>query len=451
MSNRSRFLPTLSTNLQVTAESAFIDRFQLEIGDWAIFGPETSICSALTAFSQSNVLTAHGEVVPLFNGHIVDSLYAMRKLKFTTNPNNDNISRAAALISGAVRQAQWRFSETSKQPGESARVEFSTQLNLTRFIQAQHLKKRSPLHRPNLAASYVLAIDPDEDWYSDEIPLLPATNLIIGPAQKYAYALKRTRSAQFSRYLNLVKGMLNRVLADAFDGEEATFQRFPAYALKEIEFYWEFDSSNPIDYVQSIRPSIMAGHDNVSEDVYAFEQASFNIQGQSPCLTVRITRDTKIKIYAKTNRRVRFEVTLKNDAINRAAKKGISSPTAGRRTSATSRALVEMVPLLAEEAAQRTNSVLQSIATSPVAKSSFTALQFVHAIAQACETPHESETVIAALTTFGRISLQNNDPLRDIVHTLRDRGILRNTKPRSKVYVVTEKYREPLGRLRQFR
>lgn len=442
MSRRSLFLPTLTPETVVNAEAAFIDRFQIDIGDWALFGADTSIFSALTAFSQSNVLTGHGEVVPLFNGHLVDSLYAMRKLKFSTNPDTDNMSRATALVSGAVKQAQWRFSSTSRQPDETARITFSTQLNLTRFIQAQHLKRRSPLGRPNLAAGYVLAIDPDESWYTDEVPLIPATNVIIGPSQKYAYALKRTRTAQFSRYLDLVKGMLNRVVANAFDGEEATFQRFPAYALKEIEFYWEFDTPNPIDYVESIRPALFAANNSVSEDRYDFEQASFEIQGQSPCLTVRITSDTKIKIYAKTNRRVRFEVTLKKAAISRAA---------GQRTTTTSKAMADMIPALAQEAAQRTNVLLQSIATSPTPRSSFTAVSLVHAITRVCNTPHESEAVIAALTTFGRITLQNHDPLRYVVHILRDRGILTNTRPRSKVYVVTDEYREPLERLRRFR
>jgi hypothetical protein len=304
------------------------------------------------------------------------------------------------------------------------------------------LKKRSPLDRPRLAAGYVLAIDPEESWYTDEAPLIPATNIIIGPRQKYAFALKKSQSAHLSRYLNLIKGMLNRVVSTSLIGEDATHIRFAAYSLKEIEFYWEFDSNNPIDYVESIRPIIMATNENVSEAMYDIHQTQYNLQGQSPCLTVRLTRDIKIKIYAKTNRRVRFEVTLKQDAINRAA---------GRRTASTSKALINMVPQLAQEAAGRLNMLLQSIAASPAPKSTFTSVQLIYAITRACNTPYESETIIAALTTFGRIALQNNDPIKDVIHILRDRGILRNLKMRSKIYVVTDEFTEPLERLRQFR
>ncbi|MFT6535230.1 MAG: hypothetical protein ACJAQU_000118 [Loktanella salsilacus] len=366
----------------------------------------------------------------------------MQKMKFTTNPNKDNISQNAALVSGAVKQTQWRYSKTSKRPNETTRVTFATQLNLTRFIQAQRLKRRSPLNRPNLAAGYVLAINPEESWYTDEVPLIPATNVIIGPREKYAFALKKSQSAHLSRYLNLVKGMLNRVVSQSLVGEDATYERFAAYSLKEIEFYWEFDSTNPIDYVESIRPNIIATNENVGESLYEIQQTQYDLRGQSPCLTVRLTRDIKLKIYAKTNRRVRFEVTLKQDAINRAA---------GRRTTTSSKALIDMVPQLAEEAASRVNTLLQSIAAPPAPPSTFTSVQLIHAITRACNTPYESETIIAALTTFGRIALQNNDPMKDIIHTLKDRGILRNLKSRSKVYVATDVFKEPLERLRQFR
>jgi hypothetical protein len=366
----------------------------------------------------------------------------VRKLKFRTNPKSDNVTQVAALISGAVKQTQWRFSKVSKQPGETMRITFATQLNLTRFIQAQRLKLRSRLDRPSVAAGYVLAIDPDLTWYTDEAPLIAATNLIIGPSQKYAFALKKKQSEHLSLYLSLISGMLDGVVSDAFVDEAATYEKFSAYALKEIELYWEFDSNNPIDYVEGIRQNVMGANANVSEVYYGIQNLQFDVQGQSPCLTIHITRDTKLKIYAKTNRRVRFEVTFKKDAINRAAE---------RRTSKTLKELVGKLPRLAEEAAKRVNAFLQSIAAVPAPKSSFTSVQLIHAIAKACKTAHESEAVIAALVTYGRLTIQNHDPLKDIVHSLKDRGVLRNLKPRSKVYVVTNHYDEPLLRLRHLR
>jgi hypothetical protein len=407
-----------------------------------LFGSPDAICSALTSFSAAQVETTEGEVLPLFNGHIVENLYGLRKLKFRTNPKSDSTTRSAALISGSVQQATWRYSATSRQVGETARIVFATQLNLTRFIQAQALKKTKRISQPKLASGYVLGIEPDEKWYVNEFPLVPATNLIIGDFTKYAFALKQPRSVQLHRYLRIVRGLLSRVMSDAFSGEIATFKRFPNYSLKEIEFYWEFDQTNPIDYVVSLRPNVIAASEHFSERSFSVEDIEFRLNGQSPCLKVHLTRNILIKVYAKTNRRVRFEVTLKSDAINKVT---------GSRTSSTLDQLILKVPFLAEEAATRLNSLLQSIAGTPTPKSSFTAMQLLHEIAAACDTPFVSETVVSALVTFGRITPHNNDPLLQTIHRLRDRGVLRNLRQRSKVYVVTDEFSEPLERLRQFR
>lgn len=442
MSARTDFLPSLTSKTRVSADAAFIDRIQLDIGEWALFGPQDSICAALTAFSHSSVQTAHGEILPLFNGHIVENLYGIRKLKFNGNPNTDSTNKAKSLVSGSVKLANWRFSKTAKQPNELARITFATQLNLTRFTQAQHLKRRSRLDRPRLVAGYVLAIDPDQSWYADEAPLRPATNLIIGSDQKYRFALKQTRPQQLSRYLKLVRGMLSRVMLDAFQGERATYERFAGYSLKEIEFYWEFNEPNPIDYVEGLRTALMGAGENFSERIYKVDQVSFELQGQSPCLKVRVTRDIQIKVYAKTNRRVRFEVTLKNDAINRAV---------GSRTTVSLSRLVEKIPDLSTQAAIRLNDLLQSIETIPPPKSSLSSVQLLHAITRAADDPHIGEAIIASLVTYGRITPHNNDLLRDTIQRLVKLGILRNKKHRSKIYVVTDEYLAALQRLREFR
>lgn len=285
-SPRSRFLPPLLPSTQVKADEAHIDRLQLDIGEWALFGATDPICSALTSFSAAQVETTEGEVLPLFNGHVVESIHGLRKLKFRTNPKTDSTIKSAALVSGAVQQVNWRYSATSRRPNETTRISFATQLNLTRFLQAQVLKKTRRISQPKLAASYVLGIEPDAKWYTNEYPLLPATNLIIGDFTKYAFALKQPRTVQLHRYLRLVMGLLGRVMANAFDGEEASFERFPSYSLKEIEFYWEFDHASPIDYVVSIRPDVIAASVIFSERIFQYNDITLEIKGQSPCLKV---------------------------------------------------------------------------------------------------------------------------------------------------------------------
>lgn len=440
--NRSDFVRELNANTTVNGSNAFIDRIQLDIGDWALFGSSDQICDALSEFRNAEILSCEGEIVSLFKPRLVESIWNVRGLKFSTNPKSDAFNRASALISGSVELAGWRYRPTGKREGEQARINFLTQLNLTRFVQAQKLKRRTRLDRPQLASDYVMAISPDDAWYKDEIPLRPATNIIIGPNRKYAFALKDERPAQTRQYLNLVLEMLENVIDRAFNGSDAFATHLPYFSLKAIEFYWEFDTDTPIDYILSLRHTIMQHGDDVSDDIYEVENPSLRTVNQSPCLTVRLTKNIKIKAYAKTNRRVRFEVSLKNDAIN---------SHAGPRAHDSIDGIVSLIPALAEEAATRLTPLLQSITAAPPPTGSYTGVQLIYRITQAAENPHVAETIIAALVALGRVAPYGQDKLLKTVQKLAKREVLRTIKPRSPIYVVTDQYRDALNSLRRYR
>ena len=388
---RSDFVRPFPEPMVVTPETAFIDRVQIGIGDWALFGETQSIFSALSDFRNAEVVTHEGEVLQFFTNTIVESFWGIRELNFSANPNTDHLNSASTLVSGSVDYAQWRYRPIGRRDGEQARIAFNTQLNLTRFVQAQRLHARSRLDRPRLVSDFILAIVPEPSWYSEEVPLIPATNLIIGPDKKYAYALKSPRTTQLRRYLRLVRSMLARTVEQAFEGEDATAEELPYYALREIEFYWEFDTPSAIDYVVSLRPVLSAQSDDISERLYDVDQPAFGIRGQSPSFKIKLTQCIAIKIYAKTNRRVRFEVTLKDDAIN---------AHAGPRSSNSIEGIIDLIPLLATEAASRMNPFLQSIAPAPTPPSSFTAVNLMHAITQDAREPYVAEAIISGLTTF---------------------------------------------------
>ncbi|SIT82454.1 hypothetical protein SAMN05421665_1464 [Yoonia rosea] len=441
---RDSFVRSLSAQTQITAENAFIDRIRLDVGDWALSGDTDQICDALTNLREAETYTANGECVQLFNNHIIEAIWNVRGLKFNSNPNRDNLAQNAPLLSGKVDLAMWQYRPVSRQPGEQARIVFETQLNLTRFIQAQRLKRITRLDRPKLASEYILAISPEESWYETETPLRPATNLIIGPNKKYAFALSQSMTQQLEHYLTVACDTLSNVMLEAFDGSRATATHIPYLSLKEIEFYWEFDSDAPIDWVLSMREILAQQSESFGEDMYQTTHPSLQTQNQSPCFTLRMTQFIRIKVYAKTNRRVRFEVKLKENAINN---------TAGRRTHDSIDGVLSMIAPLAQEAAKRLRPVLQSIAAEPQPRGSFTAVELMHQILRASDDPHVSETIIASLVTFGRIAPYNNDPIRHAIKKLKELKvpILRPRIPRSRICVVTDEYRDALASLRLYR
>jgi hypothetical protein len=440
---RSDFVRSLNPDTSVSADSAFIDRIELSIGDWALFGQQDQICSCLNEFHNAERITRNGEVLRVFKGELISHLTDFKKLKFAPNPTTDSLTAATTLVSGTCQTVSWEYNRTPRQPNEQARIRFRTQLNLTRFIQAQNLKRITRLDRPKVAGNHVMEIEPDPRWYADEIPLMPATNMIIGPDRKYAYALQSDTSAQFLRYTFLVRDMLSDIIKRAFSGSTARAVSAPQYTLHAIEFYWEFDQPKAIDYVVGIRPHLLTSSHNITEDQYPLNLPSLQITGQSPSYKIKLTKYMTLKIYAKTNRRVRFEVSIRDADINKFSK--------AKRSAETLNGIALLLPTLAAEAARRVNNFLQSIADVPIPPSDHTALQLLNIISHEARHPYVAETIISALVALGRVALYRNDPLKEAVHRLRDAQVLTTSPPKSAKYVVTEAYREPLARLRQFR
>lgn len=439
---RDAFVRSLTPDTEISGDDAFIDRIQIDIGNWALIGEEDQVLDGLSQLRNTEVVSPDGEPVPLFNNLILERISHVRDLRFRSSSGSGSLNRASPLLAGRCNTAAWRNQSTSRRPGEVARIVFETHLNLTRFVQAQRLKQRTHLARPALASDYVLAISPEESWYTEEALLLPATNVIIGPDKKYARALRHPRTQQLTKYLELTLGTLSRALDMSFAETGAAHEYLPHFNLREIEFYWEFDSDNPVDWVLSMTEAVAQHGMRYGEVIYETQRPLIETQNQSPCLRIGLTRDIDVKIYAKTTRRVRFEVTLSGAAIYNHG---------GRRTHSTIDGLVSLIPALAEEAASRLSPLLQSIAADPPPPGSFTALNLMHLITRASASPHAAEAVIASLVTFGRVSPYNNDPVLEAVHRLRDQGVLRNLGPRSRIYVVADEYRDALASLRRYR
>ena len=79
-----------------------------------------------------------------------------------------------------------------------------------------------------------------------------------------------------------------------------------SYRLQKVETLWEFPSENPIGDVLQIGAKLM--HFN-RDGAIARE---FSRVRNSPCFVVPIGEDVELKLYAKTNRRIRFEVVQSN-------------------------------------------------------------------------------------------------------------------------------------------
>ncbi|WP_425098179.1 hypothetical protein [Tropicibacter sp. S64] len=145
-------------------------------------------------------------------------------------------------------------------------------------------------------------------------------------------------------------------------------------------------------------------------------------------------------MYAKTDRRVRFEILLESTAIEKIT---------GARGANRFQSIAQKLGDLRAHAALKLNEVLPILNQGPPTPSTATALQLISEIQRASPDHHLAEMVVSALVAFGRIAPLNNDPLRETVDRLKKSGLLEPIKPRSRVCIVSNQYRLPLEQLRQ--
>ncbi|MCA0939332.1 hypothetical protein LCM28_05535 [Salipiger pacificus] len=326
----------------------------------------------------------------------------------------------------------------------TSRIHFQTTLNLSRYIYAQNFKLRTRTDRtPRFAAEPSLAVFPDPNLYSEEWPLSPATNLVIGPWAKYAYAKSRATSQHFSDYVGLLEHHIEQAMLEASPSDDFHFQREPFYSIQEIEIYWEFECKNPILFVDELIPRVRRLGRTSYEGSLSTQlrsRPSENITQQSNSIKAKIAEGTWLKVYAKTTRRIRIELEIKSEMI---------SKITGRRSEHGLADAARKIPSLEDYATDKINTVLPDILSSTTPETNATAIDLLTQIASACEKPHECEGIVGSLAAYGRISLYDGTLLSVPTHKLKKRGILKTATPRSRIYVVEPKFEKALAHLRK--
>jgi hypothetical protein len=444
MTDRSGFLLSLTENLQVLPEQAFIDRIQLTVGDWGLFGTTDNVCETFTELRLQEVVTAEGVCIPLFSGDPIFSLQQHLNIRFSSPNNDDENTGVAPLVSGAIWYAD-RYRRPEALRHATSRVHFQTSLNLTRFVQAQKFKLRTPLNRrPRLFfSSLAMAIEPDEAWYKEERPLVPATNVIIGPWTKYAYAMSKSLEQHFLEYLELLDELLSQSLTNSTPENVEVPLREEHYSLQEIEFYWEFDCDNPITTVIEFLPRLRSVGSTFFEGLKEIDPPT-DISGgadrQSPSIKAKIAEGTWLKVYAKTTRRIRFEIELEA---------GIIGKKACGQTADSKASLSAKIGPLKQYATDKLNAIIPVLLAPPLPQSNLPALRLIHEIVRACGDPHLAETIIGSLVAFDRVTNYRNPPLKDAIQRLSSREVLKTVVPGSRNYVVQSEYEQALKALKR--
>ena len=442
----------------VSPETGRQDKVEISIGSWSIpvVHLEEDVFFILTRLGapppvnrNTRTREEHGEGY----GWIFNTVNPGRpKEKYLVDVRKEPLSIvgrservAAPLFSG---KCDWSVRQNEGDYPFVLKGRLHLEINPTRFLRHRPVAKPLPrgaqqhLSLPTPRDGEV-CYDGNDNWF----PILREIQRHITP-EKW--------NGQLSRYLAAIEQSFQAELERVCAHERTPIIRFPEYSIGRTETYWEWLSLDPISMVKSLEP-YLASFSGRFRGKRTYEAIESFQEGDAVILRIQTAPGEWLKIYAKTNKRIRIEVQHKLSGKNRFQfprernREGAIHRSSRHQFSSREEAL-RFFDRLRKRAAEIVNSFLKHISKRaeivPSHISGHTAL--LHILDAIPKDYPGTVSLLSLLINFGSVSAYRNAPehYRQVIESLRAKGILELVAKR-RAYLVTEPYRYALEMLRK--
>ncbi len=476
-------LPPFSDSIRVSPDQARFDRIKLKIGDWHIRGFVDTLAAffdLLGPYPTPTLERPHGphNVILATNRRLTPQDYGwmfnrpggtidmIRSLSFRRRRGLDSGSRAndLPLVSGrlCIRDTSPRGPDVY-QDTIAKWLYLDVSLNLTRYIAHQPFPRSlaepwrlSELPEPNLR---IQSRPPDASPSSmmlggqmeTEIPLTHDDNVLLG-VRRHLYTPPGSWPLHLGRYITGLEQAISQEFgrAAAIGGLSQLYPNDPTrtqsyYNLSEVETYFEFFDPNATRRVRLLEQLLAPiGLRNTTRR-YRDGLAERGVIENSLSVRIVLESGRELRVYAKTTKRIRFEVIydLSNPSVNELLNVGEN-----RKTTTSLEELIGWFQILAADAAQNVNRVLDEIASySRPNETAATTYEFLSAIYSTINNTDRAEAIIQLLVENGFVRVGKSPaPLLADIRQLRRRGILGHCSGSER---VTARFREALALLRR--
>ncbi len=263
--------------------------------------------------------------------------------------------------------------------------------------------------------------------------------------------LRQAERMYFEGLLQMIDAEIIRAaeLTDVSHTASAEREPFRVHVI-ETDFEFATQPGESLAYVIKLEDALQSYNEfPVRTRDYGNRQVHSGWRGAGMCRvhTLELATGIKLKIYNKTDRRIRFEIAHRIGEARVRARDRSTSATLRKKCASVS-AVMQLLEVLREDAAYWVNDALthmREMMTMPV--TSKTPLDFVYEFGSAVESPEAAKVLWDSLIARG--SITSLATYADALARLRRRGILR-TQPRNhrREHVVTREYQHPLHVLR---
>ena len=445
----SRWLRPYIPTIRVTAESAKHDKIDVEYGNWELRGSDRTsfeiFFATLTMLPSENALDVPGLAV-----EAAESWFTRQSIPNSFRPvltvrqgGRGRGSRPGRpLITGKLKTRTGRRGEqTERFVSDIVVLRLDAKLNPTRFVQYQPRREwvsmrtlpadQWTLPPPQLVSGEAILSDLDDEYSLDG-----ADNVLMGRSA-VTYARDDAWLIHVERYWDAIFSHIDGLIRQAAGNAGLGVERPTMLNFKGLETYWEFRMEDPVAWVREVEPALTSLGLSSDARTYPYPEglAVESTSGNSRSLTIRIRPGTMLRVYAKTNRRVRMEI-YHNFKEN-------PSVLGGRRTSEDHQQFFTWLKTASASAAEDMNFVLEYLERVTVRHGDQASItQLVSAITQALGDDVKATDFLMLLASNASVTVTVGSGLRTSVRTLRSRGILEPVRPNGSVYILTSRFTE---------
>lgn len=314
-------------------------------------------------------------------------------------------------------------------------------LNPLRFVRHQAIPR--PIGAPDtwgvpriteaerpLETGGEFALDGKDNWLPDRIVFNA-----FAKAERWPHHLRL--------YVFAVGDALTAELERVTARHTGQFLHIPDFRLRKVETAFEFAATEPTELLRSFSQQLMAYRaDDFS--IQHFPAPEILRVENALSLKTTIRQGVSLRVYAKTNRRIRFEII--HERINHRALLGESrQPTGAATPQRDWTRLLDCLAILRQRSADEMNSLFRYMRNrSSVPRSQITPLGLLVQMASAIENYEMTHTVASLLAEFSVIaSRKASCELLAALHALARNGIVKFDRQR-RGYAVTPPYRQAL-------
>jgi len=418
-----------------------VDRAEIVIGDWALIGDARAVQRMINALPEITATTRDGEVVRAF-GHVQQSRDGtVLDVQVSTGSRGNVTYTTRPVFKGNIRHAFGpdRVGQTIR--GERVRVGLEGKLNLNHFLMAQNIPQFFGLRRTQTIAPFATAISEAYAQYGDEYCLTDETNVLIGSNALYRYVLHKPVEAHLIDYITVVQSFLGQELQSVGNSYGVRVVHAPYYSIRALEFVWEFSHDHPIRLVENLELPMRAIGPQSTRHRALVRGEAVRVLQDSFAIHSEMSSGCLMTLYAKTNKRVRFEVRMNDYAVGRALSEG--------RTSRGLSQLSNMFSELRSWATDRFREALVDLerihAPSPSEK---TPIDFCTEVATILNDKSVTLSILETMRNRGSLASPFTSPMKAAAETLLREHVLRRRRSRSLEFVPRDQWVAAVNGLR---